>query len=92
MVEFKLPKKFFFFSVNNIHTTYFSQEYPLISLNWSVKQQTIGKMRVILWTIAAIVASVANGEFLLWPNDPDFAYRNRQFIIRLVRPGTDADF
>ena len=32
-------------------------------------------MRVILWTIAAIVSSIANGKFLLWQNDPYFAYR-----------------
>ena len=27
-------------------------------------------MRVILWTIAAIVSSIANGKILLWQNDP----------------------
>ena len=31
-------------------------------------------MRVILWTMAAIVSSIANGKFLLWQNDPYFAY------------------
>ena len=37
--------------------------------------QAIGKMRVILWTIAANVTSIANGKFLLWQNGSDFAYR-----------------
>ena len=27
-------------------------------------------MRIILWTIATIVSSMANGKFLLWQNDP----------------------
>ena len=40
-----------------------------------VGHQTIGKMRVILWTIAAFVFSIANGKFLLWQNDPYFTYR-----------------
>ena len=35
-----------------------------------------GKMRVILWTITAIVSSIANSKFLLWQNDPYFAYRH----------------
>ena len=33
-------------------------------------------MRVILWTIAAIVSSTGNAKFLLWQNDPHFAYRH----------------
>ena len=33
-------------------------------------------MRVILWITAAIVSSIANGKFLLWQNDPYFAYRS----------------
>ena len=36
---------------------------------------TIGKIRVILWTIAAIVPSIAKGKILLWQDDPHFAYR-----------------
>ena len=36
-------------------------------------------MRVILWTIAAFVSSIANGKFLLWQNDPHFAYRGNTF-------------
>ena len=32
-------------------------------------------MTIILWTIAAVVSSIANGKFLLWQNDPYFAYR-----------------
>ena len=36
---------------------------------------TIGKMRVILLIIGAIVTSVGNGKLLLWQNDPYFAYR-----------------
>ena len=40
-------------------------------------------MRIILWTIAAIVSSVANGKFLLLQNDPYFAYRCL-FIIYFV--------
>ena len=40
-------------------------------------------MRVILWTIAAIVSSIANGKFLLWQNDLHFAYRI-QFLKVLV--------
>ena len=35
-------------------------------------------MRVILWTIAAIVSSIANAKFLLWQNDPYFAYHDEQ--------------
>ena len=42
-------------------------------------------MRVILWTIAAIVASIANGKFLLWQNDPDFAYRDTKVGTKYVQ-------
>ena len=37
---------------------------------WVNLSGEIGKIRVILWTIAAIVSSIANGKFLLWQNDP----------------------
>ena len=43
-------------------------------------------MRVILWTIAAIVSSIANGKFLLWQNDLYFAYRCFHFITMLLYP------
>ena len=37
-----------------------------------MKSLAIGKMGVILSTIAAIVSSIANGKFLLWQNDANF--------------------
>ena len=42
---------------------------------WTLTVESIGKMRVILWTIVAIVSSIANGKFLLWQNEYNFAYR-----------------
>ena len=44
-------------------------------------ESSIGKMRVILWTKAAIVSSTANGKFLLWQNYPYFAYRKEDNLI-----------
>ena len=37
--------------------------------------KSIGRIRVILWTIAVIVSSIASGTFLLRQNDPHFVYR-----------------
>ena len=34
-----------------------------------------GQNKVILWPIAAIISSIANGKFLLWQNDLYFACR-----------------
>ena len=44
--------------------------------------KTIGKIRAILWTIAAVVSSTANGKFVLSQNDPYFPYRIKTLLSR----------
>ena len=46
--------------------------YSIVTKIYTISR-SIGKMRVILWTIAANVTSIANCKFLLWQNDPYFA-------------------